>query len=168
MKYFAYGSNMFTERLRERTRSCRFLTAAVLREYTLKFHKKSTDGSGKCNAYYTGNKDDEVIGVVFDIDPMDKPGLDEFEGLGSGYHEKTVRLSSTKGQLTAFMYEADECAIDDSLRPYAWYKDLVMEGAKEHNLPQAYKKPFEMVPADIDPDSVREEANRRIINTHGG
>ena len=46
------------------------------------------------------------------------------------------------------MYEADDWAIDDSLRPYTWYKDFVVDGAKEHDLPEAYIKKLESVLAD--------------------
>jgi gamma-glutamylcyclotransferase (GGCT)/AIG2-like uncharacterized protein YtfP len=169
MKYFAYGSNMCTNRLKERVPSCESLSVAVLKEHRLRFHKKSKkDGSGKCNAYYTGNRHDEVIGVVFEIDPADKLKLDRAEGLRHGYNKKAVRVSWKKGRLAAFMYEADEWAIDDTLRPYTWYKDVVIKGATEHNLPEAYVKHLEAVPADIDPDSQREQAKRQIINAHGG
>jgi hypothetical protein len=33
----------------------------------LKFHKRSKDGSGKCNAFRTGSQADYVIGVVFEV-----------------------------------------------------------------------------------------------------
>jgi hypothetical protein len=49
--YFAYGSNMSTARLRQRMPSCKPLGTAVLSEHKLRFHKRSTDQSGKCNAF---------------------------------------------------------------------------------------------------------------------
>ena len=147
--YFAYGSNMCTNRLRERAPSCNFVAVGAVPRYILKFHKKSKDGSGKCNAYYTGNEQDTIIGAIFDIDPADKRKLENAEGLGSGYHEKEVKVYYKQGNIKAFMYEADDWAIDDSLQPYTWYKDFVVQGAKEHNLPEDYIKELEAVPSNI-------------------
>ena len=53
MLYFAYGSNMLTARLRERMPSCKPLGIAKLPGHALRFHKRSKDQSGKCNAFAT-------------------------------------------------------------------------------------------------------------------
>ena len=60
--YFAYGSNMSTARLRGRVPSCKPLGVATLPGHALRFHKRSADKSGKCNAFASGN-DNSVIGV---------------------------------------------------------------------------------------------------------
>lgn len=65
--YFAYGSNMSSVRLKERAPSSRAVGVAQLPEYVLKFHKRSKDGSGKCNALFTGVATDVVFGVVFEM-----------------------------------------------------------------------------------------------------
>src|SRR5207248_632051 len=76
VKYFAYGSNMLTKRLRERVPSARFSAVTPLSKHVLRFHKlsegKAGSQSGKCNAYFTGNEQDVVYGVVFDIDRNEK------------------------------------------------------------------------------------------------
>jgi hypothetical protein len=58
VKYFAYGSNMLTKRLRNRAPSAKFSAVTTLTKHCLKFHKIGTDKkgnrSGKCNAYLTG------------------------------------------------------------------------------------------------------------------
>ena len=48
--YFAYGSNLLTCRLRQRTPSARVVDRAILRQHELRWHKAATDGSGKCDA----------------------------------------------------------------------------------------------------------------------
>jgi gamma-glutamylcyclotransferase len=53
MRYFAYGSNMCSGRLRARV-TCDFVTTAKLAGYQLRFHKLSRDGSSKCDAFRTG------------------------------------------------------------------------------------------------------------------
>jgi hypothetical protein len=50
MQYFAYGSNMSLRRLRTRVPSAVKLGNATLFGHQLKFHKRSQDGSAKCDA----------------------------------------------------------------------------------------------------------------------
>ena len=61
------------------------------------------------------------------------------------------------------MYIADDDAIDDRLSPYTWYKDFVVQGARQHQLPDAYIQKLEAFTAIVDPDRAREEKNRRIL-----
>jgi hypothetical protein len=80
--YFAYGSNMCTAKLRDRVPSARPLFVAKLQEHILRFQKRSTDGSAKADAEFTGDSNDVVWGVVFEIDSDQKHALDRREGLG--------------------------------------------------------------------------------------
>jgi len=118
MKCFAYGSNMCTARLRYRVPHCKAVITATLRQHTLRFHKRSQDGSGKCNACCTGSEIDNVIGVVFEIPQSEKPALDEAEGLGHGYHEEDVTVFAADEPIPVKFYLADDDAIDDTLLPY--------------------------------------------------
>ncbi len=161
--YFAYGSNMLLERLRERVPSASLITAAKLPGHALKFHKRSVDGSGKCNAFETGNPEDEIYGVIFQIDKAEKPALDRAEGLGRGYSQKEVKLIDLDGDLTAYTYVADADYIDDSLRPYGWYRDFVVEGAKQNLLPSDYIHQLESLPVWKDPNLDGAKRNRRIL-----
>jgi len=129
----------------------------------LKFHKRSTDGSGKCNAYFTDDQDDQIIGVIFEIDEADKSHLDDAEGLGSGYDERVVDVFTANGTINANMYVADPTSIDNSLAPYTWYKDFVVGGARQHDLPEEYINRLETIEALIDPDKHREERNSRLL-----
>lgn len=62
-----------------------------------------------------------------------------------------------------FTYIASKSNIDDSLKPYQWYKALVVEGAIEHSLPSNYIKKFQQVKAVSDPDRKRAEMNFTIV-----
>jgi hypothetical protein len=63
--------------------------------------------------------------------------------------------------LRAITYYADNTAIAEGLSPYTWYKDLVLNGAAEHELPAAYiAASIEAVTATKDPDAGREKRNR--------
>lgn len=160
--YFAYGSNMLTSRLRERTPSARPLCQATLSGYSLRFHKISKkDGSGKCDAFETGAMEDTVHGMVFLIDPAEKAELDRAEGLGYGYMEKTVTLQTISGQMEAVMYIAT--TIDADLKPYNWYKELVVAGAIEHQLPRDYITAIQCVVSETDPDSKRNDEAAKLL-----
>jgi hypothetical protein len=163
MKYFAYGSNMCTKRLRQGVPSAAFDTKAVLHCHVLKFHKRSQDGSGKCNLSHTGNHADEVHGVVFDIDEEEKPALDDAEGRHKGYNQITINVHTDNGTIALFTYVADGDAIDDSLQPYTWYKNLVLFGAREYSLPESYVHAIELVPANQDPNAARDRKKRALM-----
>jgi hypothetical protein len=162
---FAYGSNMSTLRLRYRVPGCRFTFVARLPNYKLCFHKRSKDGSAKCNAFRTAEPTDAVIGAVYEIATNEKPALDRAEGLGAGYHEEIVQVLSPEGQeIKVRTYMADGAFIDDSLQPYSWYKDFVLAGAEEHQLPPEYvESRITAVHAIGDPNPRREQARRAEI-----
>ncbi|MFQ5769441.1 MAG: gamma-glutamylcyclotransferase [bacterium] len=152
MLYFAYGSNMSIKRLTKDNRipSAVVKTAGFITGHILKFNKVSTDKSGKGHIEDTGNQDDSVHGVVYEIDEREKGNLHEAEGLGKGYNEKTVTVSTSEGEIRAVTYYATK--IDDSLKPYTWYMNHVITGAKENNLPEDYITKLEQVDAIEDPN----------------
>ena len=142
MRYFAYGSNMCTGRLRYRVPHCAPEGVARLAHHTLRFHKHSNDGSGKCNAFFTGITNNEVLGVVFEIPVSEIRALSRAEGLGHGYHIVSASLTLQGESAIAQLYVADPDAIDDNLHPYSWYRDFVLAGAQEHNISHDYVERF--------------------------
>lgn len=166
--YFAYGSNMSTARLRERMPSCKPLGIAILPEYTLRFHKRSTDGSGKCNAF-AGDHDDSVIGILFSFDPSERSKLDAAEGVGKGYEHAMVTIINDEGRRRKVLaYVATPDSIDDALKPYSWYKDFVLAGAAEHNLPEEYVAAHILsIDAIEDPDKARDKKQRAVLASSG-
>lgn len=165
MLYFAYGSNMSAPRLQQRINKVDLVDIAKLTGYQLRFHKCGLDGSGKCDAYYTGSSRATVWGVLFQIKPSHKALLDNVEGLGQGYLDKTVNVISPKGlTYNAFMYYAT--SIDDSLCPYDWYKTHVLNGAKAASFPRAYIQALASVKAIDDPDKQRMQQELSIYTLH--
>ena len=67
VKVFAYGPNLCIERLRARTPSARVALVGTLAGHSLRWHKKSRDGSGKCDAFATESGCDVVWGVVYEL-----------------------------------------------------------------------------------------------------
>lgn len=166
--YFAYGSNMSTARLRTRMPSCKPLGIATLPGHSLRFHKLSTDGSGKCNAFASGN-DDRVIGVLFSFDPAERALLDKAEGVGNGYEHAIVTVINEEGRRRKVLtYLATPDFIDDRIKPYSWYKDFVLVGAREHGLPPEYiTHCIESVEAVDDPNTTRDKKHRATLGVRG-
>ncbi|MCP4406222.1 MAG: gamma-glutamylcyclotransferase [Gammaproteobacteria bacterium] len=161
MIYFSYGSNMSIKRLQARAPSARFITVATLSRHKLKFHKAGKDGSAKCDAAESDHADSAIIGVVFDISQAEKSKLDRIEGLGYGYDEKVVLLTSPESEvLEATAYYATN--IDSSLRPYHWYKEHVVRGAKENCFPEHYIQAIARMDSVTDPEPGRHETEMAI------
>jgi gamma-glutamylcyclotransferase len=162
-KYFAYGSNMLKARILERAPSALVRAIGYIEGYKIRYNKTSKDGSGKCNLVKTDDSNDKVYGVVYDFLDADKPNLDKQEGLGKGYNLEEMRVLTDNGETGAYTYVADEGSVDDSLQPYSWYKDLVVEGAKQHRLPDEYILQLESTEAGSDPDAERDKLNRKLV-----
>jgi len=161
MKYFAYGSNMSLLRLRKRVPSASRLGVFFLEKHELRFHKWNVDGSGKCDAYSTGQSSHVVMGALFEIDKAHKPALDRAEGLGNGYEEKYVQVKSPYGDsCEAFTYYAT--TIDPSLKPYSWYLNHVLVGAQETQLTAPYLQALRSTQCIEDPDTLRDAKERAI------
>jgi hypothetical protein len=157
--YFAYGSNMSTRRLRARIRSASFLSTALLPGHQMRFHKVGRDGSAKCDAYATGDADHRLIGVLFSIDAAERPVLDRHEGCGNGYERKRVVLELPDGSTAeAFTYYATRIAPD--LKPFGWYREHVLRGAREQGLALEHIRTIEQVDVVDDPD--RDRHNREL------
>ena len=142
--YFAYGSNMSTERLRGRTPSARPLGVGWLAGHRLRWHKLGRDGSGKCDIEPAPGPS-VVWGVLFDVAWDEKPALDAAEGLGTGYFEKEVRVVTGDGERGALTYHANPQRTVAALRPRGWYKAHVVRGAREHGLPADYVRELEQI-----------------------
>ncbi|MDX1672734.1 MAG: gamma-glutamylcyclotransferase family protein [Balneolaceae bacterium] len=163
LRYFAYGSNMNTRWFRNRIPSARLIGKAVLPGHSLMWHKHSfRDGSAKCDIVETGQASDEVYGVLYEIDRTEKPILDRIEERGKGYEQKKIKVKPEGGTATsAFTYYA--IAKNKRLKPYGWYKNLVLAGAREHNLPKFYLESIEQVSHWNDSERERQEHAWDII-----
>ena len=155
-------------RLRKRVPSCKPLGIATLPGHALRFHKRSMDKSGKCNAFASGN-DNSVIGVIFSFDPAERAKLDEAEGVGRGYEHAMVTVINEKGRRRKVLtYLATPEYIDDSLKPYGWYKDFVLAGGREHGLPPEYIAEYvQSVEAIEDPNKTRDKKQRTTLESVG-
>lgn len=162
MKYFAYGSNLSIARLRERVPNAVSLGCYSLMAHDLRFHKSGKDGSAKCDAFFTGDGDDIIFGVLFEINVSEKPVLDRAEGLGYGYDEKEVTVVAADGStLEATTYIATN--IDEELKPFNWYVNHVLVGAYGSFLPDDYiQRKIAAVESIEDGDKERDAKERAV------
>jgi gamma-glutamylcyclotransferase len=161
---FAYGSNMFTAKMRVPGPSATFVTTGRVAGYLFRFNKQSDDGSGKGNLVSTGSQADVVWGVVFEIADAERERLDQSEG---GYVPITMGIDTSNGPLSVVTYIAKPNRVKNALSPYTWYKEFVVRGAEDHELPPAYIAQIVAVPSVADPDAAREKKQRALLNSRG-
>lgn len=109
MRYAAYGSNLHPQQLNNRILPAQLITTGFLPNWSLHFHKRSDDESGKGNILVG---DDGVHFAIFEISARDKLTLDEIEGVG---YSDIVLCIPDIGDCVS--YVAEESHIDNSLLP---------------------------------------------------
>ena len=159
--YFAYGSNLHPVRLMERVSSAELIGVAKHPNHALAFHKKSNDGSSKCNML--NSESGLIYGAMYKLQPAHKSELDKFEGKGNGYIDNQIMLKHNQIEYTCFTYLAQQSHIAESLKPYHWYKKLVILGAQYLEFPGAYISSIESVESMKDPDTKRRKEKEALI-----
>lgn len=162
--YFAYGSNMLSERLVARCPSAKVIGTASATNSVLKFEKRSIDQSGKATLLTAGAQGAITPGVLFEVTQADIGNLDKAEGAGNGYdrHDNfQVQLIDTGHIAIAKTYIAT--TTEENLRPYEWYLALVIAGACQHNLDPNYIKMLCQTPYDIDENQMRKSRSDALI-----
>ena len=158
---FAYGSNMFTIKMQVPAPSATFVTTGWVPGCLFRFNKESTDGSGKGNLVATGDPADVVWGVVFEIADGERKRLDDSEG---GYDPITIDVVTANGPISVLTYIAKPNRVNNTIRPYAWYKEFAVRGAEDHGLPPAYIAQIAAISAVADPDTAREIKQRALLD----
>ena len=158
MLYVAYGSNLHPARLRHRVSSATLLGKATVVGRALQFHKRGKDGSAKCNIVAAKS---DIHVAVYDIAADQKPTLDEAEGLGIGYEIETLDIA---GYGQCFTYVATETHIDGSLKPFFWYKQLIIVGCEHLQFPQDYLERIAAIASIADPDRKRHAKQMMIVD----
>ncbi len=145
MLYFAYGSNLDCNQMRERCPSAQFKFKAKLSNYRLGFTWRSKNrGCGVADA--VENSGSDIWGVVYEINDNDISALDKFEGFRSKvnpnendyFREECTVLeeSQQNNPIKVFIYfvQNPEGPFPTSVE----YKNLLVTGAKFWDLPKEY------------------------------
>jgi hypothetical protein len=162
LDYLAYGSNLHPLRLGERVPSASLVGTVKLPGYAVVFHKRGSDGSAKCNLLHTGVARDCAYGAVYRLAREEKGKLDRFEG--KGYRDAGIDIPFGGQGIRCVTYVAEPDYVDESLKPFHWYKQLVLIGAGFQRLPGDYVQTLEAVPSVEDPDLVSRREHAALID----
>jgi gamma-glutamylcyclotransferase len=138
-RYFAYGSNLVIERMRERGADFTAARPAVLRDHRLVFDKRSSDGTSRANVERSVGA--RVYGVVYEMAADGLRALQQFE---SGYDLVEVLVQSARADggvevvpAKTFLARPDRRISAD---PSKSYLHMILEGARQHGLPDAARE----------------------------
>ena len=128
--HMAYGSNMDLERLEKRIgrRPSRLL--GHKRHYALRFNKQAEGkpGIGWANIV-RGKADDEVYGIVYDLDESELKKLDKCERVEEGhYRRKTIIIELDGKKCKAIVYVACRKWVKRGLLPTPCYVKHLLGG----------------------------------------
>lgn len=122
MKYFAYGSNMDPQRMKNRKVYFSKRERAILKDHKLCFNKQVARNSKEGYANLIPKKGFATEGVLYEINDDDIKKLDVAEGYPNHYYRKTVEVEKNNGQkVKASIYFAQTYKIKDDLKPTREY-----------------------------------------------
>ncbi|MCP5055971.1 MAG: gamma-glutamylcyclotransferase [bacterium] len=147
--YFAYGSNLSAARLQARVLTAEPAGTARLEGHRLVCDKPGRDGSAKANL--VTDPAGHVWGALYLLEARHLATLDRFEG---GYERLVVSVEShvdgrAAGFRDALTYRSDLRTADPI--PFDWYRQLILDGARDHGLPAAWLARLEALPCRLDP-----------------
>jgi len=145
MRYFAYGSNLDFDQMRERCAAAKFLCRARLTDYRLAFPRKSV--KRRCGVAGIVSLPGQVVwGVLYDLPDSDLSRLDAKEGYNASrpraenaYTREQVVVDQ-EGNRGAQLPVQTYIAVPQPNPPLPSqdYMQLIIRGARFWNLPREY------------------------------
>lgn len=137
MDYYAYGSNLATRYIREYCPSARFLRRADLPNFRVEFRHYSEDMRGGISSIVEA-PGEWVRGCLYDIPEIELAALDELESVPEGKYRRDgfLVLGEDGEWQLAQLYRVARPS--GPYPPSRRYLDLMIEGAKEHELLPSY------------------------------
>lgn len=144
MYYFAYGSNMNPDRMKERKVNYFQRKHAVLIGHRLEFNKVASRNPKEGYANIVPDKNGFVEGVLYDILDSDLLKLDEHEGYPNHYDRIILPVLTDNGQdIEAVTYIAQPDKIRKGLKPGKDYLGHLL--AARDILSESYYKDMETI-----------------------
>jgi len=136
--YFAYGSNLDPQQMKEREVPVIETQRACLADYRLAFNKRSQEHGVAANIVPRHGA--QVWGVLYRCSTEGVRKLDGYEGVSGGHYEhKQVRVGTEEGPvLEAMTYVAHPAHVISEGRPSDTYLSKILVGAEVHGLPATY------------------------------
>ncbi len=137
-KYFAYGSNLDQEAMKERCPDSKPLETGFLRGYRLGFTFDSAGWNGGV-ADITQDPSREVWGFVYEISDQDLKSLDEYEGYPTAYTRFKTRIH-TPSKILDDVWVYTVVRKKGFVPPTQAYLGIIQKAAKAFNFPENYRK----------------------------
>ena len=128
----------------DRTGGIRAAIPCRLRGYRMAFNKRAASGPG-VYANIVPEASARVWGVAYLCDEAAIHALDRYEGVSGGhYRPERVEVVTEEGRvLQALTYVAGAEHMCEGRRPARAYLNKILEGARQHRLPEEYVKEVE-------------------------
>ena len=158
--YFAYGSNMNPERVRQRRMRFEHLESGKLANYRLIFNKRSIKHPGAASANVMEESGSVTEGVLYKLHhPSQIELMDPYEGYPVRYNRVVMSIASGEVSRESWVYVANEAYVETGLKPARWYLNHLLEG--KSFLSQAYLSKLRKTPCldqfDVEPESLERE-----------
>ena len=129
MEYFAYGSNMNPDRMKQRGINFSKREHAILEGWKLLFNKIASRNPNEGYANIEREEGSIVEGILYEIQGSDVEKLDKYEGYPNHYERLNVRVRLDNGkEVEAVTYVANSNKVREGLRPSREYlMDLLRE-----------------------------------------
>jgi gamma-glutamylcyclotransferase len=129
--YFAYGSNMDPERLRQRGVTPQSRRHALLDGFALQFNKSTSKNAGEGKANIAPEAGGRVEGIVYGVIEKEMKRIDDKEGVRSGdYLRAAVSVGLDDGsRVDALAYVAQPSRVRAGLKPTKDYLSHLLAGA---------------------------------------
>lgn len=137
--YFAYGSNMDQEQMKERCPDSKIIGKAVLKDYKIAFTIFSTKRNCGC-ADIINSINDEVWGILYEVSENDINNLDKAEVHPIKYRRFLTTVEDELGN----EYKSEVYKVvtreGDFLKPSKHYLGLMINAAKVFDFPETYQR----------------------------
>ncbi len=155
MLYFAYGSNLDPDQMREHCPAHQIVGMAALRDHRMSFPLFSQRWGGGVSSIEP-HHGETLWGMLYELSDDDLRSLDEYEGFRSSGDQHNI---SEREQITVELVRPDDGSIPRKVRaatyrahpsnaspPSARYRDALARGARHHKLPEEYVAKLESIP----------------------
>ncbi|MGV8122704.1 MAG: gamma-glutamylcyclotransferase family protein [Candidatus Xenobiia bacterium LiM19] len=140
IKYFAYGSCMNRKSFAETMKGHQYkeLGIAHLNDYRLAFTRYAISRNGGFLDVIP-SPGEQVIGVLYEISDEGKSRLRCREGYPNCYSEETIEVMLDGESCPCITYMVVDKA-EKEFEPSEEYLQIVLEGMREHGLPEGYRE----------------------------
>jgi gamma-glutamylcyclotransferase (GGCT)/AIG2-like uncharacterized protein YtfP len=126
INYFAYGSNMDFDRIKNRDSSAKIIGSAILEGFELVFNKVASKNPKISYANVYENEASVTEGILYELDSLIH--LDKYEGHPNDYIRKEMEVKCGEKKILAWVYIANEDKVKNDTLPEREYLNHLLSG----------------------------------------